>query len=180
MKRFGLFVFLLSLTVAAPAMAVQDIGIFADAAGTSCEIADPGGNVQVKVYIVQTSPVQPVVGSAWKLEWDAGMSMDYVSDDTSPYSKVGDAVNGVSIFYFTCTAGTFVIDTVTFLSHGTSAPCSYMRLGPHPTQNRVIIQCNFAGTPFHGGEGIVNPNDNCHCTLATEPTTWGRVKSLYR
>ena len=177
MRTIALTVLLLA--VAMPAMAIQDIGIFSDAAATSCEIADPGGNVQVMVYIVQTSSVQPVVGSAWTLQWDAGMSMDYVSDSTT-YSKVGDAQNGASVFYFTCTAGTFVIDTVTFLSHGTSAPCSYMRLGPHPTQGRIIVQCNFAGTPFQGGEGIVNPNDNCHCTVATEPTTWGRVKSLYR
>lgn len=171
---------ILLLTVAMPAMAIQTIGIFADPAATSCEISDPGGNVQVKVYVVQTSDVQPVVGSAWKLEWDAGMSMDYISDDTTPYSKVGDAANGVSVFYFTCTAGTILIDTVTFLSHGTSAPCSYMRLGPHPTQNRVIIQCNFAGTPFVAGEGIVNPTPACTCNVTTEPATWGRVKALYR
>lgn len=179
MTKVGLTVLLL-LVVAIPAMAVQTIGVFSDAAATSCEISDPGGNAQVKVYIVQTSDVQPVVGSAWKLEWDAGMSMDYVSDDATPYLKNGDALNGASVYYFTCTAGTILIDTVTFLSHGTSAPCSYMRLGPHPTQGRVIIQCNFAGTPFPGSEGIVNSNDTCRCTLATEPTTWGSVKALYR
>jgi len=178
MRKFALTILLVAGT-SVPAMAIQTIGIFGDDVASKCEVSDPGGNATIKVYVFQTSPVQPVVGSAWNLEWDAGMTMDYVSD-ASTFSKVGNAQDGVSIYYFVCTAGTFLIDTVTFLSHGTSSPCSYMRLGEHPTQGRSIIQCNFAATPFTPGEAIVNATAACTCNVATEPTTWGSVKALYR
>jgi hypothetical protein len=123
---------------ASSALAANSIGIYADQAAQSCEIADPGGGGTKTFYIVQTNEVQPSVGSAWRLEWDSGMTMVYVSD-ASPYFKLGDAQNGANIAYSQCAGGTFMIDAVTMTSFGTSAPCSYLRLGPHPTYGRVII-----------------------------------------
>jgi hypothetical protein len=179
MKKLGLAALLLTGAVG-QARPVEYIGIYADAAGLDCEIADPGGSVFKTFHIVHTTSVQPAVGSAWRLEWDPGMSMVYVGDDSSPYFKVGNALDGASINYAPCATGTLKIDTVTMLSYGTSTPCSHLSLGPHPTQGRVVIYCNFISIPFVVGNGIVNGDQTCPCTLATEETTWSKVKALYR
>ena len=179
MKKFVLTVLLLAAT-AGPALAIGRIGIFGDDAGLSCSISDPGGSVFKVIYIIHTGDVQPAIGSAWTLTWDPGMTMVYMSDDASPWFKNGNAQDGASISYYTCQTGVLKIDAVTFLSLGTSAPCSYFRLAPHPTLGRSVIYCNFAYVPFLGGEAIVNANATCPCSVATEQTTWGSVKALYR
>jgi hypothetical protein len=76
--------------------------------------------------------------------------------------------------------GTFTIDAVTMSWSGTSAACSYFRLGPDPTRGRVVVFCNPASVPFDAGEAIVNANGSCPCTVATRQSTWGSVKALYR
>jgi hypothetical protein len=179
MKKLGLTALLLA-TAAGPVLAAHSIGIYADELAQSCEISDPGGGVQKTFYIVHTNEDLGVIGSAWQLQWDPGMTMVWVGDDATPLFKVGDAMNGAQISYTQCTTGTFKIDSVTMLSFGTSAPCSYLRLGPHPTQGRVMVDCGFRYMPFTSGEAIVNANGTCACTVATEPTTWGTVKALYR
>jgi hypothetical protein len=169
------------LTAAAePAIAAHSIGIYEDAAALSCEISDPGGGAK-SIYIVETNElVVPVGGSAWKLDWDAGMTMTWIGD-TTPYFHVGNAKDGISIAYVPCQGGTFLIDTVSMMSAGTSTPCSYFRLVAHPTQGLAILRCSsYDPMSFVPGEGIVNPTGACACTVATEPATWGRVKSLYR
>jgi opacity protein-like surface antigen len=178
MRKFALTVVLLA-ALATPALAAQSIGIFDDPNGQSCQISDPGGETQKKVYIIHLNAPPSVIGSAWKLTWDAGMNMTWVSE-SSPFLLTGNSQDGVQVYYYTCQAGTFLIDTVTFTSHGTSAPCSYMRLAAEPTQGLVALYCNFAKLSFVPGEGIVNANAGCACTVAAAPTTWGRVKSLYR
>jgi opacity protein-like surface antigen len=178
MRKFALTVVLLA-ALAAPSLAAQSIGIFDDPNGQSCQISDPGGETQKKVYIIHLNAPPSVIGSAWKLTWDAGMNMTWVSE-SSPFLLTGNSQDGVQVYYYTCQAGTFLIDTVTFTSHGTSAPCSYMRLAAEPTQGLVALYCNFAKLSFVPGEGIVNANASCACTVAAAPTTWGRVKSLYR
>jgi|SRR5712671_3847754 len=179
MKKLGLTALLLAAATS-PALAAHSIGIYADEAAQSCEISDPGGGVLKTFYIVHTNEALGAIGSAWQLQWDPGMTMTWVGDDATPYFKVGDAMNGASISYTQCTTGTIKIDSVTMMSLGTSAACSYLRLGPHPTQGHVIVDCGFRYFPFTSGEAIVNANGTCACTVATEPTTWGTVKALYR
>lgn len=179
MKNLVLTAMLLAAT-ASSALAASSIGIYEDQAGLNCEITDPGGSAQKTFYIVHTQEVQPAFGSAWRLEWDPGMTMVWIGDNSGPYFKVGNAMDGASIAYSGCVTGKLMIDSVTMLSLGTSAPCSYFRLGSHPTQGRVIIYCNLLGVPFASGEAIVNANGSCTCSVGTEQTTWGTVKALYR
>jgi hypothetical protein len=169
------------VAVSTPAFALHSIGIYEDPQALICQISDPGGPSTKLIYIVHTNELAvPVGGSAWKLEWDAGMTMTWISD-TSPYFRVGNAQDGISIAYVPCASGTFLIDTVSMMSAGTSAPCSRFRLGPHPSMGLSILRCSsFDPLPFVPGEGIVNANASCACTVATEQTSWGAIKSLYR
>jgi hypothetical protein len=175
MKTFALMTVLLAAAV--PVLAAHSIGIYADEAATSCEITDTGG--AKTLYIVETNQVQPAGGSVWKLAWDAGVTMIYVSDST-PYFRIGNAQDGIQIAYVPCGAGTFLIDTVTMMSFGTSAPCSRFRLVDEPTRGLSILRCgSFDPMSFVPGEAIVNANGTCSCTVATEQATWGSVKALY-
>jgi hypothetical protein len=171
----------LTLVVSTPAFAAHSIGIYDDPLAVSCQISDPGGPSTKLIYIVHTNElVVAVGGSAWTLEWDAGMTMTFIND-SSPFFHVGNAQDGISMAYSPCAGGTFLIDTVSMMSAGTSAPCSRFRLGPHPSLGLSILRCgSFDPMAFVPGEGIVNANASCACSVATEPTTWGTIKSLYR
>ena len=179
MKKLGITALLLA-AAAGPALATHSIGIYEDQAGLDCEIADVGGGNKT-FYIVHTTDAQPALGSAWKLEWDPGMTMTWVGD-SSPFFKIGTAQDGAQISYGACGSGLgkFMIDAVTMSSSGTSTPCSYFRLGPEPTRGRIVIFCNLASVPFAAGEAIVNANGSCPCSVATRQSTWGSVKALYR
>ncbi len=168
--------------LATPALAAHSIGIYDDPGALSCEISDPGGAVMKTFYVVTTNAPIPFGGSAWKLEWDPGMTMTWIGDDTSPYFSTGNARDGVSIAYVPCQEGTFKIDAVTMMSLGTSTPCSHFRLAAHPTQGGPkSLSCGgFSTLPIVPGEGIVNANGTCPCNVAVAPTTWGGVKALYR
>lgn len=167
---------------ATPALGAHSIGIYEDQGALNCEISDPGGAVTKTFYVVVTNAPIAFGGSVWKLEWDAGVTMTWIGDSTSPYFSVGNAKDGVSIAYVPCEGGTFKIDAVTMMSFGTSAPCSRFRLVPHPTQGGPMsLTCGgFSPLPIIPGEGIVNANGTCSCNVATAPTTWGGVKALYR
>ena len=67
------------------------------------------------------------------------------------------------------------------VSLGTSTPCARFRLAPHPSLGLAILSCGgFSPLPFVPGEGIVNANGTCPCSVPTAQTTWGGVKALYR
>jgi len=168
--------------LATPALGAHSIGVYEDQLAQDCEISDPGGAVTKTFYVVVTNAPIAFGGSVWKLEWDAGMTMTWIGDDSSPYFTVGNAKDGISIAYSPCLGGTFKIDTVTMTSFGTSTPCSRFRLAPHPTQGGPMsLTCGgFSPLPIVPGEGIVNANGTCTCNVAVAPTTWGSVKALYR
>lgn len=179
MKAFVLMTGLIAAS-AAPAMAFLSIGIYADEAAVSCEISDPGGPGPKIFYIVHPNEPVPMGGSAWKLEWDAGMTMTWIGDET-PYWHLGNAMDGITMTYVPCEGGTFKIDTVTMMSYGTSTPCSRLRLVPHPQLGLIISSCGgLTPVPFTPSDGIVNADDTCRCSLPTATMTWGGIKAMYR
>ena len=172
------------VVLAAPAGATR-IGIYDSPAATSCGLA-PSPLQVVSVYIIETESsgseaasfrVLPNLGSdfldvGWA--WLGGICVG----NCNPYegASVGRA----------CSTDDWVMYRLDFLSdldtRGTG--CNHLNIVGFPSDNVLVYDCNDQGLPFTGGyfsftDGVT-ACDDCSPPLPVTPTTWGRVKSLYR
>ena len=142
------------------------------------------------------------VASRFKVELDPGVTMTYLSETIAWPTSVGDFRNGISICYGSCQVGDVVLGTIEFQGYGTSAPCSFVRVVPHPDAETLeAIDCDnqpdYSASTLHLGVGA--PGQDCFCNPHTDPTTypgtpmlfdcqalpgssttWGAIKALYR
>jgi len=185
MKKFVLTVAILALCASPVFAQVGSPGFFADAAGTSCNIAVPTG-VPFNVYVVHKS-VAGATGGQWLFNpstVDPGLT-PIGSGSAGPAAPlvIGSPETGISFAYGGCVTGDLHIWTFNFFSVGGVPPCTYLQILPDPstvTPGVLTIDCTFAEIPVDPGEGILNANGTCDCVVSSKQSTWGKVKSLYR
>lgn len=177
MKRFALTV-LLVMVLAAPAMAgVGDMSIYADNQGNSCNLVYAGGAPGTAYMVQKFGPGDESTGVRLKVTVPVGVSMFF----NTSYVPVGDIAIDLSIGYGVCINTTTVIGTFTLFSGSAPAPCSLMSVAiPDGFATALATDCGFVKFPLKVGSGIFNPDGTCQCDIATEPTSWGKVKALYR
>jgi len=110
-------------------------------------------------------------------------------DISSPFIKVGGATD-LAIGFGSCIAAPVVAATITYFSFNHS-PCGDIDLTAAPGFADVVATtCNFTDTAIQGGALTINgvydtspgaEDPSCFCPpVATQPSTWGKVKALYR
>lgn len=166
---------LLLLPIAAFAGRVE---IYADPALTQCSLSDTSPRT-ANVYVSETGYYGDV-GLRFRIEPSPGFTGVWISE-TSPFVTVGNSQTDLSIGFGSCRYGQFTVLTTTYQLFGTSS-CSTLSIAaangfPWP----ICVYC--AGEYFCDGYLAlhINCDGSANCNpLATEPTTWGRVKALYR
>jgi len=162
-----------------------NITVFADPAGSSCAIVDqvPG---LFTLYVLHTN-MDGMVSSDFRVIESSGFHATYVNE-TVPPIHVGSLQAGISVGYGACVVGPLLLGTITYAGDGTSVPCSTIDVVGNPNS----VESSYAWTQSclfdilaapQMGSLYVNPQaGQCGpwCALATQPTTWGRVKALYR
>ena len=170
-----------------PAVAQTDdrVSLWADASMNSCEIVDPGsGLVQVHMFHTGSQPARAVTFFAPTPQcWEGATWLGDVV--ASPFLKQGVSTHsvGIQVNYLACLQPPVYLGYMNFILSGGAQPCCAYPVLPHIVDGAVlIIDCNFDERVGAGGSAIVNANSSCRCPmpLATEESTWGRVKSLYR
>ncbi len=164
----------------------QDIGsidVFSDAALTTCNFTEDGGTM--RVYIAHTHSTA-TAGSMWKLTRSGGaegLALELLST-TTPYLAIGSNVEeSYAVAYLGCLSGTFLIATVTYIGEGLVPACALFTIEPAddaPTGKIEMVDC--ADHKFvldQAGQGRVNPDGTCQCSVPASATTWGKVKALY-
>ena len=180
MKRILLVAFALVL-VAGVALA-DEISVFADQAGSSCtfNFTTPA---LYNAYVVHKT-VAGATGSQFKVVNNTGVAFSAVV--MNGYLSIGDAFTDLSLAYGGCLAGPniAVVQLSGAIFAAPSADCLTIEVVPAPNKVGVlVVGCTFEeipaySEPFQLGSG---PTSECACiTFATEQSTWGRVKSLYR
>ena len=175
-------VFLTVALVFASSMAFAQagsIGIFGDAAGTDCNLADvvPG---LTPYYIVHVNAV--ATASQFSAPTPACYLGTYLSDGAVFPVTIGNSQTGVAIGYGLCQAGNVHVLTINFFTNGLTGPCCYYPILPDPvvTSGKIeVVDCNNNLLFASGGEGIVNADGSCQCDVPVEDSTWGQVKALY-
>jgi hypothetical protein len=161
------------------------ISLYSDPAFVECALSDsePG---YADVFLVHN--IGPVVGNAYLIRFQltasAGFTGTWVQDAVpSGMSAVGTSPNGIVINYQACRSGDVHILRATYQLLGTSSACSFLRASGYPGVGFIeTMDCSFDSYSVEGGTLVVNPNESCPCQgpIAAQPSTWGRVKALYR
>ncbi len=183
MKRIALLAVCL-VALAAPAFAqinpqVGDISMYSDDQGSNCNITANGGGAFLQPYMIQKfSNGGGCTGIRFKITVPTGMSIVGFS---TQYVPVGSVAGDLSIAYGICQSTQFVVGQLQVLSLTASPACSYVSVvAADNFANPIATDCLFGEYPIKTGQAIVNADGSCPCSVATEPTSWGKVKALYR
>jgi hypothetical protein len=180
MKKFVLTVAVVALFASPSFAQTGAMGLFADNQGLSCNITVPAAG-PLSVYVVHKSP-GGATGAQWTLNAPTSATFFYTGGAVANPNilSIGDQTD-LSLAYGGCISGDFHTYTLNFFSTAVMPSCSYMSLVPAPNKPGVIsVDCIFAEIPVIPGKGILNADGTCDCNVATEESTWGKVKALYR
>ena len=176
MRHLAIGALILTLAFPARADSMWKLQIFSDAALTESSINDDAPRI-VTLYVVESGSFTGATGSRFSTEPNAGFTGVWLGDD-SQFATFGSSPTDVGIGYGACIPPPILVLTMTYELFGTSAPCSGLRIAPPDGSIWVVapdVDCSFM-------EGIITDLGTLqvNCPTATQPTTWGRVKALYR
>jgi hypothetical protein len=177
-----LLVAILSLAFTGQAAAqANKIELYTDVNRSSCEVADQGFAL-VTIHAFETGPTKSTAirfkaakGACW-----AGATW---VGDTTDYVQVGNSQTDLSVAYGFCLQPPIHVAQINFIVTGGAAACCELVATQSFPGAFVHTDCLFGEYAITAGQKVViNPNDSCRCQqpLATEPSSWGRVKALYR
>ena len=160
------------LMISSVAMATEQISVFTDGTGTNCALGNIAGQFSPTATVVETSSTGST-GSRFKVTFPVGTAF---FGFTTPWVPVGALNTDLSLAYGSCLNGTIVLGTINAIyGAGTGT------LEKADLQAKIIYtDCNFGEYEAIGGLFYVNGSGPCLPAVATEPSTWGQVKALYR
>ncbi len=158
-----------ALMISSVAMA-DHFGVYSDATGSSCALGaanvfNPGATVIHKFTLGAT-------GSRFKVTLPAGTS--FFGFNTT-FVPIGVLTSDLSLGYGQCLTGSIPLGTITAIY----AAGTLSVLPADAFATIIYTDCNFGEYPATGGTAYVGGTGPCN-EVATEQSTWGNVKALYR
>lgn len=181
----ALFLAVACLLASATASIASRLALYSDAAMSQCSLTDTNAGI-ADVYVVHRElPFQGAVGSVFEVAASAGFVGTWL-EDISPagLTRNGTSQSGIAVGYGgVCKFTDLLILHVRYQMQGTSTPCSFLQASPYPGFPWIFTTTCGDDTelPVEGGRLIVNADQTCPCgTVATQPSTWARIKAMYR
>ncbi len=140
------------------------IGMYSDAAGTSCSLADNAG--LKNIYVVLDGP-STYTGVRFAAPRPSCFNATWMFD-SSPYVKIGDSPTDVSLGFGMCLDTPLPIMTITYMSLGNTIGCCQFQAQASPVVGKMLAtDCSFeelvaVGTPL----GISSDNSCPSCESA--------------
>lgn len=145
----------------------------------------------IEVHVLQTGSGSStgLLFSAYFPECWPGTT--WVADQLAePWLSIGNTQDplGLSIGYGECRPLPIYVGRIVMIASGGTPRCCEYR-ATHPTAWTyftapvLATDCEFREWPGSADRVIINQGPSCICTegpVATQPTTWGQVKALYR
>ena len=167
--------YLLAMSSATPATAeTRRLAIYADEGLTQSTLDDYVPRT-VTLYVLDTGDY--ATGVQFSVRPTGGFTGVWMSE-TSVYLVAGDSRTGISIAYASCYTLPAVALTMTYQLLGTSSACSELRLEPADGRPCVVSPDTFCAWVESCITSLGHLKVNC--PVATQTTTWGMVKALYR
>jgi len=157
------------LMISSVAMA-DHLGVYSDCTGSSCLVA-PG--FQSTTAVVHKFSLGTTL-SRWKVTVPAGSNVFSFTTQNS-YPALGTATTDIAVAYGTCLTGSFCVGTFAAIW----APGEIQVTIADGQSMIIYAACDFGEHPATGGSAWVGVPGDCR-EVATEQSTWGSVKALYR
>jgi len=175
------------LAMAGPAASQPVVGVFTNAGGGGdCNLIEQLFVVQ-SVYVVYQSGVD---AQSWRLRVSHNWTNATFIQPLYPilYINPPDVFGGDMFFGTGCMAAPYPFITLQFMPLSASTPCTVeIHVLPDPAAASGQIEVtDCSNTVLYAQSPApyvsVNGDASCPCTLpvAAEPSTWGKVKSLYQ
>lgn len=161
---------LLLFTTTAPAFA-DHIGIYRDAEGMSCTLDAGYSNTTAIIHKFSLGSI----GCQFRVDFSQAPGSTFIAFHTS-YMPVGELTTGIAVGYGLCLTNSIVVGTF----EATLSPGMLYVLPPTGYTNILNSDCHMTDYPATGGNASVGSVNTCNQVEATEPSTWGHVKALYR
>ncbi len=167
--------------IGGPAMA-DHVGIYTDQVGATgnCSMVPPAFS-PFSIYVVHQSAAG-ATASQFKVVNSSGYSLS--ASVLGGFLAIGDAFTDLTLAYGACLDGAWGI--LSLSGFGFPVPgqvCGLVEVLPAPGKAAVIaVNCALVELPATAGRFTFNADATCPCIPpnATEASTWGKVKSLYR
>lgn len=164
---------------------VGQISMYIDEAGTQCGYpGQPAGFIPVYIY---HEFHDGVTGSRFRIQQNETNWTWFIDQPRLVDVLItGDTDTGVTLTYSACVTTRFNPITVFYEVPGTAAPCATLEIVAAPTSLSGEVEstdCNSLQYSTDTSGITMNPPDaNCFCEElpATERSTWGKIKALYR
>ena len=169
-----------------PGFAAYPPRVVVDLPDGDCIVGDThAGSISVSVASYASSLTPEALGAYFRIGSGGGFTGVLVGERWGATFHLGNVTDGAIVAYEQCQPGRFEIVRLTYQVYGTSPPCSYLEVLPHPDYSSVIALTCAGGAvetkPW--GPLWVNYAPQCGaawCVLATESSSWGKIKALYR
>jgi hypothetical protein len=177
------------LFIVAEPLHAEFIGVFDDSTGCPCGIFDKvPGLVTIAVLHVNSSGT---TGSRFAVPQSACMELVWLAEVSVFPGTTGNSQTGISIDYGQCHTGTFQVLTIQYFGSGLTEDCCYIEVLPDPSalsEHIEIINCNKETVFISEFRDRINTDGVlCYCDwepvcypVATESSTWGKIKALYK
>ena len=157
------------------------VGVFADAAGGNCLIADITGLITMYVVHTYTPGATALQFSAPLTSCMAGVT--FLADTPVYPVTIGNSQTGIAIGYGACLAAPIHVLTISAFGTGISPCCPYEVL-PDPSEPSgqiVAVDCaNNLTVAVGATTAVAAAGVECYCgQIKVEQTTWGKVKAMY-
>lgn len=159
--------------------ATNRVSLYSDAALSECILSDSSPRMAT-IYLAETSYEATCLGR-FRVAASSGFTGVWLAD-ASPFPKIGTSQTDLSVCFEACMVGQFLVVSITYQLFGTST-CSDLSIEAAPGFSEPICStCSFHIVPCSGYDPVhVNCQGPFNCDpVATEATTWGQVKALYR
>lgn len=184
MKKLLLLVVVL-LSISSLAIAQYDPGsidVFFDSPPTTCNFTDAGGLVAVYYFHTHTDGA---TASSFRLEFSNGVAWNHLGSTWNFATVIGSHEVGWDIGYGACRGQNEDLYLGVSNFFGNNAPaCGLISIVPGQGLSGLVevIDCGIPAVKWpieRGGQGRVNPDASCDCTVPVQETTWGGIKALY-
>ncbi len=178
----------MAITLCAGAAMADHLGIYTDQVATACTFSGPypAAPATVDLYVVHRFSAG-AKGSDFKVVDASGLiPASQTLLGTPQYLALGAWNTGWVIGYAFCYNGDIPVAKLSFYAFAPPADCASISIAADPNAAQgepLAIDCSDAENIATGGVFHFNPNGTCtDCgePNATQESTWGKVKALYR
>lgn len=159
------------LLIANVAMA-DHVGLYLDGTGSSCEMPAGGYFTGTQAAVIQKFSTG-TYGSRWSINFPAGTT---IFSFATTFTPTGAVASDITVGTGQCLNGDIVLG---YLIGNLGAGVATV-VPAQGFPNILWLDCSFGEISGTGGTAYIGvPGGNCG-EVATETSTWGQVKALYR